>query len=216
MYDLVFNKTPVDDPITWGFGVWDDSVRTGQSYQHRGVDFGSPIGTSIIAPATGRSVQFTNDGSFGIAVCLEHEGTGLYSLYAHLSAAYVVVGQLVQQGYILGVTGNTGLSTGPHLHWQVCVNNQFPTDISYSRDPMSFIVEEIPMTPEERELLKSIAQVLTGTSDPTTAKSFIDQQNIMGMAFLKGYGVMWNNLWRHMNTDSQAHPNGLNSPWSDI
>ena len=77
-------------------------------------------------------------------------------------------------------------------------------------------LEEYDMTPEERELLKSIAQVLTGTSDPITAKSLIDQQNVMGMAFLKGYGVMWNNLWRHMNADTQAHPNGMMSPWSDM
>ena len=164
--ELIFTKPPVDDPITWGFGVWDNSVKTGQQYQHRGVDFGSyhvPVFNRALGRS--RSVSFTNDGSFGIAVCLEHEGTGLYSLYAHLSAAYVVVGQLLTEGDMIGVTGNTGLSTGPHLHWQVCVNTQFPTDISYSRDPMSFIQED-DMSAEDKEDIARLKRVLAEHGNP--------------------------------------------------
>lgn len=132
MPEPIFIRLPVDAPITGGFGDWYGS------YQHRGIDFGCPVGTPVYAPAAGRSVPFTNDGSFGNAVCLDHEGTPWFTLYAHLDAVVVSVGQLVSAGDLLGYSGNTGRTTGPHLHWQCCRSAAFPLDITQSTDPLSF------------------------------------------------------------------------------
>lgn len=155
-----FTRHPVDGPITGRF----DDVYTvgGRTYRHRGVDYGVPVGTPVYAPAAGRSVAFTNDGSFGIGVCLEHED-GWFTLYAHLSQAAIPLGRVVQPGQLIGYSGNTGLSTGPHLHWQLCSSSQFPVDISYSRDPLQYmLLEEDKMTPQERELLLRVATILFG------------------------------------------------------
>ena len=172
---LVFDQTPVNGyPITGSFGQWYDGP---PAYQHRGVDFGCPTGTPIRCPADGYVVNFTNDGSFGIGVCIEHTGTGLYSLYAHMSSKNYNPGQKVFRNDILGLTGNTGASTGPHLHWQVCVNTQFPIDISYSRDPLSFIGEdEMGMTPEEKAEFEKLKRVVCEWGQPGNLQT-LDMQN---------------------------------------
>ena len=145
---LVFDRLPVpdDSPITTRFGevfTLDDGIQR----THRGVDFGVPEGTPVTAPAAGWIVDFTNDGSFGLAVCIDHPGTPWYSLYAHLSRIDVAVGQWVGPGFQLGKSGNTGLSSGPHLHWQVCDTKTFPPDITRSADPLSFLAP-LPAQPE--------------------------------------------------------------------
>jgi hypothetical protein len=136
-------------------------------YKHRGTDVGVNIGTPVVAPADGRSVTFLNNGSFGGAVCLEHPGTGWFSLYAHLAAVHVVTGQWVTAGEIIGLSGNTGMSTGPHLHWQVCSSRDFPIDIRLSRDAMKvpFEEEDDEMTPDQERLLLLAASVLGGWSN---------------------------------------------------
>ncbi len=143
MTPLVFSRLPVTGfPITGGFGQVE-----GYGYAHRGVDIGCPDGTPVRAPAGGRVVAFTNDGSFGWkAVCLEHPGTGLFSLYAHLMSNLVVTGEWVNEGELIGLSGHEGKVSGPHLHFQVCVTTEFPVDIAYSRDPLSFLQED-PMEP---------------------------------------------------------------------
>jgi hypothetical protein len=126
-------------------------------YLHRGTDVGV-YNVPVLAPAEGRAVQMVNDGSFGIAVCLEHPGTGWFSLYAHLTRNDTYLGQWVQAGQQVGISGNTGMSSGPHLHWQVCDSPSFPVDISHSRDPMAvpFVEEDMGMTPQETDWVQSI------------------------------------------------------------
>lgn len=148
-----FSRRPVDGPITQAFG----GMFSG--YAHRGVDFGVPVGTAVIAPADGESVSHTNDGSFGRTVCLKHAG-GWYTLYAHLSTALVVTGQRVSAGQIIGMSGNTGMSTGPHLHWQLCDLLTFPTDIAHSRDPLAYMEEE--MSAEATRRLDVIEAIVAG------------------------------------------------------
>lgn len=146
---------PVEGPISGRFGEWYD-LPGRPPYQHRGLDIKAPVGAPIKAPADGRVVRFTNDGSFGWkAICLYHEASGLYLLMAHGSESYVSIGQEAKQGELIGRVGNEGLSTGSHCHLQVCRTSTFPTDISYSYDPESFLVkeEDAPMTPKERQLL---------------------------------------------------------------
>jgi murein DD-endopeptidase MepM/ murein hydrolase activator NlpD len=142
MPQLRFSILPVSGPVTARFG--EEIVVAGRARVHRGVDFAVPDGTPVRAPAAGAVVTFFNDGSFGTAVCLDHEGTPWYSLYAHLSAARVAPGERVAVGDIVGLSGNTGLSTGPHLHWQVCRDTSFPTDISRSANPLDFLEQSPP------------------------------------------------------------------------
>lgn len=139
---VLFDRMPAAGPITGGFGAWYfDGERT---WQHRGADIGCPTGTPIYAPAPGMVVAFTNDGSFGIAVCLRH-ADGWYSLYAHLSQVDVLLGQVIGRGQRIGLSGATGLVTGPHLHWQLCDSPSFPVDIARSRDPLKYLISEETM-----------------------------------------------------------------------
>ncbi len=168
---LVFQRKPVDSPVNGTFGeVY--TRNDGSTYKHRGIDFECPLGTQVFAPAAGTVVLFTNDGSFGIGVCLDHEGTPWFSLFAHLSAAAVQIGDRVAAGQPIGRTGATGLVTGPHLHWQVCDSSTFPIDISRSCDPLAMFGQPSDppprmagMTAAERELLLQIATVVAGTKD---------------------------------------------------
>lgn len=150
MIDLIFKRLPLDgglesQNITGRFGE-----TVGYPAPHRGIDFGVNEGTPVYAPAAGLWVtNFTNDGSYGIAACLDHVDTPWWTLYGHLSklAPGLVVGMTVGAGQLIGWTGNTGLSTGPHLHWQVCDDLKFPRDIARSKDPLSFYRPPVPMLP---------------------------------------------------------------------
>jgi murein DD-endopeptidase MepM/ murein hydrolase activator NlpD len=85
---------------------------------HEGIDFGAPVGTAVRA-SDGGKVSFVGwDGSFGMTVKINHGG-GYSTLYAHLSSTSVVVGEDVHQGQQIAHSGNTGFSTGPHLHFGI-------------------------------------------------------------------------------------------------
>ena len=171
---LVFTREPVNTfTITGWFGQW---YGTGaDAYQHRGVDFGCPEGSPVFAPAAGAVVEFTNDGSFGIGVCLDHEHTPWYSLYAHLSRAFVRPGDRVAPGKIIGLSGAPGRVTGPHLHWQVCKSTAFPTDINQSADPLSFMA----VKPEEKALakddVKAICEEFVSQTFPLYLEAYFDK-----------------------------------------
>lgn len=93
---------------------------------HEGIDITAAYGTQIIAPAAGRVVKVGWENGYGLMVVLEH-GYGLETKYAHMSRTAVGVGQTVKRGDRLGWVGSTGLSTGPHLHYEVLVNGR-PVD----------------------------------------------------------------------------------------
>jgi hypothetical protein len=203
MTELKWRNYPVEGMpgnITGGFG-------SDYGYEHRGTDVGIVTGTPVRAPGEGRIVPMTNDGSFGIAVCIEHPGTGWYSAYCHLSRADVSIGDWVDAGDLLGLSGNTGYSSGPHLHWQVCDSTTFPTNIAHSRDPMAVPFEtgipELPpeddeMSDDERELLLNVASIVGGWSNGaafttvpealTQMRQFeaTDQRVLIGMGLLNG------------------------------
>lgn len=90
----------------------------GYSRFHKGVDFGAPYGSPIVA-ATGGVVEFSGwHGGHGNYVKIRHGG-GMETAYGHMSRIVARVGQRVRQGQIIGYVGSTGLSTGPHLHYEV-------------------------------------------------------------------------------------------------
>ena len=99
-------------PITQGYGEKVTSVF------HTGIDYGCPIGTSILASAEGIVMYAAYDtAGYGNAVIIKHESEKS-TLYAHLSDISVKVGQTVRQGELIGHSGTTGNSTGPHLHFE--------------------------------------------------------------------------------------------------
>lgn len=96
---------------------------------HCGLDFGIPEGTEIVACAGGKVVMARWRIVTGYSVIIEHL-PGLYSIYYHLSELKCAEGDIVKQGDLIALSGCTGLSTGPHLHWEirlnsVCVNPDF-------------------------------------------------------------------------------------------
>jgi murein DD-endopeptidase MepM/ murein hydrolase activator NlpD len=91
---------------------------------HTGLDIVAPPGTPVIATANGRVVAAGNRGPYGLLVEIDH-GYGAVTRYAHLSRITVKPGQVVQRGYTIGAVGNTGLSAGPHLHYEVLINGRF-------------------------------------------------------------------------------------------
>lgn len=103
--------------ITSRFGPRRDPV-TGKPAMHKGLDLGGYTGMPIIAPADGKVVYAGMRGGFGITVVLDH-GYGVQTHFGHLSALHVEYGQTVKRGVIIGEMGNTGKSTGTHLHYEV-------------------------------------------------------------------------------------------------
>jgi murein DD-endopeptidase MepM/ murein hydrolase activator NlpD len=85
---------------------------------HTGVDFGGTIGTPIVAPASGVVVYIGNLELRGRGVIINH-GRGVMSAYFHLSDIFVAQGDSVTPGQVVAAGGSTGLSTGPHLHWDL-------------------------------------------------------------------------------------------------
>ncbi len=98
------------------------SVITQGKHGYNGVDFGGPIGTRIYAAAAGTVIVSKGNGAYnggyGNYIVIEH-GNGTQTLYAHLSKNHVAVGDKVARGEFIAASGNTGRSTGPHLHFEV-------------------------------------------------------------------------------------------------
>jgi hypothetical protein len=102
--------------------------------QHGGVDLGVAFGTPILCPAAG-VVAFAGAWSIrGNVVVLDH-GAGVHSVHAHASSIAVAPGQRVSRGQTLGRIGSTGLSTGPHLHWEVRVGGIAVDPLEWTRRP---------------------------------------------------------------------------------
>jgi murein DD-endopeptidase MepM/ murein hydrolase activator NlpD len=118
-------KTPVSGArLTSGFGMRRHPL-LGYSKMHAGVDFGAPQGTPIRAAGSGVVQIAGRHGAYGIAVEIKHNNK-YETLYAHMSklAAGIRRGAKVNQGQIIGYVGSTGRSTGPHLHYEVRVDNR--------------------------------------------------------------------------------------------
>lgn len=108
---------PADAELGSGFGFREDPI-TGRRALHEGIDFRGSVGSPILAAAGGIVVGANYHHSYGNIIVIDH-GMDLVTRYAHLSRIDVEVGQSVKQGQRIGALGNTGRSTGPHLHFEV-------------------------------------------------------------------------------------------------
>lgn len=123
---------PVRGVFASGFGMRRDPISGVHSF-HKGIDIFADTGTPIIAPANGTVIFSANRGGYGLHVTLDH-GFGVKSRFAHMSKTEVEVGQKVKRGDRLGLVGSTGRSTGPHLHYEVIVNDVPQSPFRYILD----------------------------------------------------------------------------------
>ncbi|WP_319779163.1 M23 family metallopeptidase [Maridesulfovibrio sp.] len=108
---------PAEGWVTSPFG-WRSSPFTGKREYHKGIDISCPIGTPIYAPAKG-TVSFSgSQGGYGKLIKINH-GANLATRYGHMKQQIVKKGQVVTRGELIGYAGNTGRSTGPHVHYEV-------------------------------------------------------------------------------------------------
>jgi murein DD-endopeptidase MepM/ murein hydrolase activator NlpD len=123
---------PVEGTLESGFGGRRNPFG-GSSYEfHSGQDIDAEWGSPVIAGASGK-VTFTGwQNGYGQLVVIDHGG-GLTTRYGHLSAIVASVGQLIKAGEFLGRVGSTGRSTGPHLHYEVRLNDQPVNPLQYLR-----------------------------------------------------------------------------------
>jgi murein DD-endopeptidase MepM/ murein hydrolase activator NlpD len=119
--------------MTSGFGMRTDPY-TNKSTMHHGIDIANQPGVPVLAPASGVVTFAGNSGGYGRVLVIDH-GFGIRTRYAHLEAMDVAVGDRVDRGDKIGAIGNSGRSTGPHLHYEVEVNG-------VSENPMNFILED--------------------------------------------------------------------------
>ncbi len=113
--------------LTSGFGPRRDPL-VKKSALHRGVDLAAPHGSRVLAPAGGLVLRAERNGPFGLFVEIDH-GMGIVTRYGHLSRILVRAGERVEAGALIGLVGSTGRSTGPHLHYEVRIDDQ-PLDPS--------------------------------------------------------------------------------------
>ena len=114
--------TPTRGWVTSSFG-YRSSPFTGHREIHRGIDIAGRMGTPVIAPADG-VVRYARDRrALGNAISVSH-GYGIETIYGHLSELRVKPGEKIRRGQVIATMGNTGRSTGPHLHYQVEVNGK--------------------------------------------------------------------------------------------
>jgi murein DD-endopeptidase MepM/ murein hydrolase activator NlpD len=112
---------PVEGWVTSEFGVRESPFRTGVEF-HKGLDISTRFGKEIVAPADGLVIVSAHDPQDGNFIKIDH-GRGLATAFAHLSRIALKQGMRVKKGDIIGYVGDTGRSTGPHLHYSVFVNN---------------------------------------------------------------------------------------------
>ena len=132
---ILFRSPLTFGVISSGYG-WRKHPVSGQSSFHSGIDIAAPQGSEVY-PARSGEVIFTGfDSDLGLHVIIEHEG-GYRTVYGHLREFFVRLNQTVSTGTIIGRVGSSGLSTGPHLHFEIR-NRGTP------RNPSDYLPEKIP------------------------------------------------------------------------
>ncbi|MFW5680905.1 MAG: peptidoglycan DD-metalloendopeptidase family protein [Pseudomonadota bacterium] len=128
--------------ISSGFGMRRHPI-LGYQRMHNGIDFAAPTGTPIYAAGAGRLVHVGRNGGYGNYVRIDH-GNGFQTAYAHMSrfARGLRSGGRVRQGEVIGYVGSTGVSTGPHLHFEVLHNGRHVNPLTVAQPPASRLAGE--------------------------------------------------------------------------
>ncbi|HUP37060.1 MAG TPA: M23 family metallopeptidase [Candidatus Limnocylindria bacterium] len=127
------SRWPVRGPVNSDYGQRRSPWAPNSEF-HSGIDIGARVGTPVKAPAPGVVIFAGQQADYGVTLVIDH-GNNTRSLYGHLSRLAVAVGQPVKRGDLVALTGNTGRSSGPHLHYEIQVKGQ-PVN------PHSYIWEE--------------------------------------------------------------------------
>lgn len=120
--DFIIESMPVNGEITSAFGTRIHPL-TNKTETHSGVDIAAPEGTEVRAIYDGVVEDTKEDEILGIVVTINHEN-GFKTKYGHLSEVKVKKGDIVKKDSVIALTGSTGLSTGPHLHFEVLFNDE--------------------------------------------------------------------------------------------
>lgn len=129
-------RTPLPRGVlTSAYGMRSSPI-DGHDRLHTGIDLSAPAGTDVLAARAGTVVALGVDPALGLRIVIAHEG-GWRTVYGHLSKAYIELNQLVLSGTIIGAVGSSGLSTGPHLHFEIQSGGA-------PRDPSSYIPGMVP------------------------------------------------------------------------
>lgn len=153
-----------DYPLTFAFGAESPDEKVKEKFRewgivgHHGLDFGLPEGTQILATDSGKVIQVGENGDFGLSVTLKHNWGE--SLYAHLKEVKVWLDQEVNQGEVIGLSGQTGAAFGPHLHFGIKPENP---DLGNGYlgfiDPMPYLTARPSASPSpEPEVIEKIVE----------------------------------------------------------
>lgn len=135
----VFLQVTFDDPLEIGvlsslYGYRNHPI-TGVWSHHNGIDLAADFGEAVRTAAEGRVSSITRDPWLGLSITIDHADE-YQTLYAHLQESFVSVGTIVARGATIGTVGSTGLSTGPHLHFEILYRGE-------NRDPVRFLPREL-------------------------------------------------------------------------
>ena len=130
-----------------GYGTRIDPIY-GTKRFHAGMDFSANIGTEVYVTGNGRIASAKWESQYGNCIVVDH-GYGYKTRYAHLSKIKVRQGQTVKRGEVIGLVGNTGKSTGPHLHYEVMVKGKIANPVNY------YFMD---LTPEEYDRMIQMAE----------------------------------------------------------
>lgn len=119
-----------DGTLTSRYG-WRRSPIDGHDRMHDGVDLAAAEGSPVLAARGGKVKAVADDPALGLYLVIEHEG-GLSTLYGHLKRTSVVLNEVVRSGTMIGEVGSSGLSTGPHLHFEIRLSGE-------TRDPSTYV-----------------------------------------------------------------------------
>ena len=115
--------------LSSGFGRRNAPTRGASSY-HKGIDWATPTGTAVMASSGGTVVKAGWGSGYGYVVYINH-ADGRQTRYGHLSKVLVSAGQTVSQGQKIALSGNTGVSTGPHVHFEILINGSQVNPLNY-------------------------------------------------------------------------------------
>lgn len=178
-------------PITFKFGAQPRWYVMVAGYPHNGVDFGTPVGTPILACANGTIIYADNvPDSDGLGIIISHKW-GI-SLYWHLSSLTAKLGQDVKKGDSIGFSGSTGWATGPHLHFGTKVRGVEAPGMKGWSNPINYIIEP-PVQPVPEPSPVREYRVRFGDSLWSIATKFY------------GAGYHWTRIYK-ANLDRIKHP----------